>query len=212
MEETKTQDIPEIDTDKLREAVNYLIDPSLGESRIAKFREQLQMPPSERPRLQAKAKCLQVLFDLGEKSMTTLLFLLSRVDAYRPEVADATLYKSGKDRRAKIAETSAAYRRRHKTILTIEELRQGRRLTPTERLKFKEETQDRWNKRREAYLANRPVGTTLQQANIEFSQILDQELEERLAKAKAAGPVKAESSINKLSRGKVDALAKKFGH
>lgn len=212
MDETKTEDIPGIDTDKLRAAVDYLIDPRFGESRTKKFRQWIQLPPSKRPRLQANAKCLQVLFALGAKSMSTLLFLLGRVDARRPEVADATEYQVGKGRRAQLAAMSASYRRRHKMLREIEELRLGRVLTPTEQQKLKEEAQARWNRRREAYIAGRPAGKTPQAANQEFSQILEQELTERLAKAKAEGPVKAESTTRKLSKGKVDALAKRVGH
>ena len=198
--------IPGIETEKLKQAARYLLDPIYGAKRTERFIGWIAR--SEKPRLQKEARCMDIVFKLFQLSAVTGRKFLELCEKQRDTVLTPKIYVQTKTRRDKAAVYVKELRRRRRLAVETEEFRRGECMSPKEAKAFADEKQRLWDIRRQKYIDERAPGTNSRKASMEFTEMLVKEIEDKWAQAKAQGPIKRSTP----SKSKLDALANRFGH
>lgn len=195
------------DKERLKQAVILCLDAKYGQTRTDRVRAFLKGEVENKTHrlhpFRNVVEPLNELLDAGRTfSMSRTMRLLDLADKHRERLAKLAIADKGEE---ELREKRRAYlielRNRKTAAVRIEEIRLGRKLSEAEREKFLEEAMRRWNIRREKYIREH-VEMNRREATAAFTKELEAELELKLARALAAGPVKQRSTVSIESKRK----------
>lgn len=198
--------IKPINQDQLKKAVILLLDHKFGQTRTDRIRAILngEVKVRNHPFRDATEPLNTILDFARTVSFKAANIMLDAADQHRERLAKlAVPFKDTPEAREKRRNYLNGLRARKTMALKIEEYRRGRKMSASEREKFLEDTMRRWNIRREKYIAEH-IDLNRLEATSEFTKELEAELKAKLERAKAAGPVKAQSQTSKKQEPRKD--------
>lgn len=200
------------DYDRLREAIVLLLSARFGESREQRVREAIALLPKGRG-FTRTIEPLNEIIRIARQSPTKALDILDLVPRKRAQLIKRRQEEAPlTERRRKVTrENLRAYRTRIDNTLRTEEIRLQRKLTREEAEKLISDRKKLWNIRWENYRSEHPE-LKYQDAREKFTDLLNQEVQERYDRAAANGAVKKRSEGSHVSvpNGRLRDLERKF--
>ena len=186
--------IPPVNQDQLKRAVVLLLDLRYGKQRTRRIRDILNGEVVTR-----NHPFRDDMYALN--TILAALRMLDDADETRGRLAAQHMVEGRLDEveRERRRTYLKDLRERKGMAVKIEELRRGRTFSTSEKVKFLEDTVARWTVRRDRFISEHPELNRLE-ATKAFTEQLRQELHEKLERAKASGPIKAQSKKSTPSK------------
>ena len=170
--------------ERLRQAVVLLLSRRFGNKRSTELRRKIEAMPRRPSRYQKPIEELNEFLLLAHQSKDKALELLDLIDRRRPVLLEAIRANDPEqqERRDSWAKRMRDYRARLSFAVKIREAELGRDMTSQEAKDYQKAVAAEWTARRAEYRKNSGLRTG--DANLAFTRMLDEELDDRFQAVK----------------------------
>lgn len=205
------------DHDRLRRALELLLDGRFGAERAKLLREKIAIVPGRTVKYYRAVEPLNEIVSIARQNKLKAIDLVDRADALRATAARRLQREAPQvlAKRKNWAEQARANRARLNLAADIREMELGHQMTDGERTAYKKAVQQTWSQRRRDAIASKP-GLLTWQIHEQVTAQIDAELEEAQKKAEAMkqereAKAKRDAEVRQMSdpaKRRLDAQAK----